>query len=334
MRPLRYTRATEVAQAVAAVSADPASAFLAGGTTEVDLVRLGVAPHDLLVDINDLPLDDIEDLPGGGLRIGALARMTDVARDPRVVARYPGISQALLLGASEQLRNMASMGGNLCQRVRCAYFRDGVSPCNKRDPGTGCSALDGQNRGHAILGTSEHCIATHPSDVAVALVAFDAQVHSIGPSGTRTVAIENFYLQPGDTPHIEHPLEHGELIVAMEVPALPLAAQSLYLKFRDRQSYEFALVSVLAALRVQDGLVADVRLALGGVGTIPWRARRAEAQLIGAPATTTSFADAAAAELRLAVVREHNAFKVPLAQRAIVRGLSEAMAAAAPGGPR
>ncbi|MFD1522012.1 xanthine dehydrogenase family protein subunit M [Pseudonocardia yunnanensis] len=334
MRPLRYTRATGVTQAVATVSADPASAFLAGGTTEVDLVRLGVTAHDLLVDINDLPLDDVEDLPGGGLRIGALARMNDVARDPRVVARYPGISQALLLGASEQLRNMASMGGNLCQRVRCAYFRDGVSPCNKRDPGTGCSAHDGQNRGHAILGTSEHCIATHSSDVAVALVAFDAQVHSIGPSGARVVAIEDFYLQPGDTPHIEHPLEHGELIVAMEVPALRMAAQSLYLKFRDRQSYEFALVSVLAALQVQDGLVADVRLALGGVGTIPWRARRAEAQLVGAPATTTSFADAAAAELRTAVVREHNAFKVPLAQRAIVRGLSEAMAAATPEGPR
>jgi xanthine dehydrogenase YagS FAD-binding subunit len=334
MRPLRYTRATEVAQAVATVSADPTSAFLAGGTTEVDLVRLGVAPHDLLVDINDLPLDDVDELPGGGLRIGALARMNDVARDPRVVARYPGISQALLLGASEQLRNMASMGGNLCQRVRCAYFRDGVSPCNKREPGTGCSALDGQNRGHAILGTSEHCIATHPSDVVVAFVAFDAHVSAIGPSGARTVAIEDFYLQPGDTPHIEHPLEHGELIVAIEVPPVPMAPQSLYLKFRDRQSYEFALVSVLAALQVQDGLVVDARLALGGVGTTPWRARRAEAQLVGAPATAESFADAAAAELRTAVVREHNAFKVPLAQRAIVRGLTEAMATAAPGGAR
>jgi xanthine dehydrogenase YagS FAD-binding subunit len=334
VRPLSYRRAAEIGEAVATVSTEPTSAFLAGGTTEVDLVRLGVARHDLLVDINDLPLADIENLPGGGLRIGALARMNDVARAAQVVDMYPGIAQALLLGASEQLRNMATMGGNLCQRVRCAYFRDNVSPCNKREPGTGCSALDGQNRGHAILGTSEHCIATHPSDVAVALVAFDAVVHTIGPSGARIIPIENFYLLPGRTPHIEHPLEHGELIVAIEVPPLPVARGSLYLKFRDRQSYEFALVSVLSALLVQDGRITEVRLALGGVGTTPWRARRAEAQLVGAPATAGSFAAAAAAELDAAVLHEHNAFKQELAQRAIVRGLEQAMVSAVHGGAR
>jgi xanthine dehydrogenase YagS FAD-binding subunit len=322
MRPLSYSRAQNVDDAIAMVGADPASAFLAGGTTEVDLVRLGVAHPDLLVDINELPLAEIEDLPGGGLRIGALARMSDVARTPSVMERYPAISEALLLGASEQLRNMASMGGNLCQRVRCPYFRDNVSPCNKREPGTGCSALGGLNRGHAILGTSEHCIATHPSDVAVALVAFDAVVQTIGPSGPREIAIDDFYLPPGDTPEREHPLEHGELIIAIELPRSEIARNSLYLKFRDRQSYEFALVSVAAALDVRDGVAAEVRLALGGVGTKPWRARRAEAELIGAPATAERFAAAAAAELEPADVREHNAFKVELAQRAIVRALT------------
>ena len=325
MRPLSYTRAENVDDAIAIVGADPASAFLAGGTTEVDLVRLGVARPDLLVDINQLPLAEIEDVPGGGLRIGALARMSDVARAPSVMERYPAISEALLLGASEQLRNMASMGGNLCQRVRCAYFRDNVSPCNKREPGTGCSALDGLSRGHAILGTSEHCIATHPSDVAVALVAFDAVVQTIGPSGPREIAIDDFYLLPDGTPEVEHPLEQGELIAAIELPPLAIAGNSVYLKFRDRQSYEFALVSVAAALEIRGGVVAGVRLALGGVGTKPWRARRAEAQLEGAPATAEQFAVAAAAELEPAQVREHNAFKVELTQRAIVRALTLAM---------
>jgi xanthine dehydrogenase YagS FAD-binding subunit len=223
MRPLSYTRVEDVEEAVSTVGGDPASAFLAGGTTEIDLIRLGVERPDLLVDINRLPLAEVDDLAGGGLRIGALARMSDVARAPGVAERYPAISQALLLGASQQLRNMASMGGNLCQRVRCSYFRDGVSPCNKRAPGSGCSALDGLNRGHAILGTSDSCLATHPSDVAVALVAFDASVHTLGPNAVRTIPIDDFYLLPGDTPEREHPLEHGELIVAIEVPPLALA---------------------------------------------------------------------------------------------------------------
>ena len=325
MRALSYLRATGIGEAVATVSAHPGSAFLAGGTTEVDLVRLGVARPELLVDINDLPLADVEQLTGGGIRIGALARMNDVARAPVVVQRYPAISQALLLGASEQLRNMASMGGNLCQRTRCAYFRDNISPCNKREPGTGCSAWDGLNRGHAILGTSEHCIATHPSDVAVALVAFDAVVQTVGPNGTRSIPLDDFFLPPGDTPEVEHPLEQGELIVAIEVPPAEIARDSHYLKLRDRQSYEFALVSVCAALRVRDGSVAEVRLALGGVATKPWRARRAEARLTGAPATAESFAQAAAEELSAAQVRQHNAFKVELTQRAIVRALTQAM---------
>jgi xanthine dehydrogenase YagS FAD-binding subunit len=329
MRPLSYVRVHDVDTAVRTVAADPASTFLAGGTTEVDLIRLGVTTPDVLVDINHLPLAEVADAADGGVRIGALARMSDVARAAAVVERYPGMSQALLLGASEQLRNMASMGGNLCQRVRCAYFRDGVSPCNKREPGTGCSALGGLNRGHAVLGTSEHCIATHPSDVAVALVAFDASVQTIGPRGTRTIAIDDFYLLPGDTPHLEHPLEHGELIAAIDVPALPLARTSRYLKFRDRESYEFALVSVLAAIEVRNGLVAGVRLALGGVGTKPWRARRAEEVLTGGPATAEAFARAAAEELRPAVTREHNAFKVEFARRVVVRGLVTAMAGGA-----
>jgi len=325
MRPLSYVRVRDVDEAVTAVARDPASAFLAGGTTEVDLIRLGVTAPDVLVDINALPLADVSGTSGGGLRIGALARMSDVARHSAVQAGYPGMSEALLLGASEQLRNMASMGGNLCQRVRCAYFRDGVSPCNKRVPGSGCSALDGFNRGHAILGTSDHCIATHPSDVAVPLVAFDATVLTTGPRGSRSIPIDDFYVLPGDTPEIEHPLDHGELVTAIEVPGLPLARTSRYLKFRDRQSYEFALVSVLAAIRVEQGAVAEVRLALGGVGTKPWRARRAEAALAGGPATAEAFARAAAEEMRPAVTRPLNAFKVRFAERAIVRGLTTAM---------
>lgn len=322
MRPLSYARPHDAATAVGLVERNPAAAFLAGGTTEVDLLRIGVHRHDLLVDINELPYREVEELPGGGLRLGALSRMTDVARDPRVMARYPAVSQALLLGASEQLRNMASIGGNLCQRVRCGYFRDGISACNKRDPGTGCAALDGVNRGHAVLGTSRHCIATHPSDLAVALVAFDAVVHVIGPGGSRAIAIDDFYLLPGDAPQREHPLGRGELIVAVDLPGPVIAVRSTYVKIRDRQSYEFALVSVAAAMAVSDGIVREVRLALGGVGTKPWRARRAEAELVGAPATRESYERAAAAELSAAEVREYNAFKVPLAQRTIARVLA------------
>jgi xanthine dehydrogenase YagS FAD-binding subunit len=325
MRPITYSRAADVDDALALAAANPASAFLAGGTNEVDLIRAGISPSAHLVDINDLPLTGIEDRADGGLHIGALARMSDVARNPSVADRYPAISRALLLSASEQLRNMASIGGNLRQRTRCSYLRDGVSPCNKRDHGSGCAALEGLNRGHAVLGTSEHCIATHPSDVAVALVAFDAVVKTLGPRGERALPIDDFFLLPGDTPEVEHPIGPGELILGIDVPGAPIAQRSTYLKFRDRQSYEFALVSVAAALAVEDGVVADVRLALGAVGTKPWRARRAEAELVGGPASEAAFRRAAAAELEAAVVREHNAFKVELAQRAIVRGLSHCL---------
>src|SRR3954464_10770324 len=249
MRPLSYSRVDNVEDAVA-LGREPGTAFLAGGTTEVDLIRARMAHPDHLIDINDLPLTAVEDRPDGGVHIGALARMSDVARTPGVIERFPAVSRALLLGASEQLRNMASMGGNLRQRTRCAYLRDGVSPCNKRLPGSGCAALEGFNRGHAILGTSEHCIATHPSDVAVALNAFDAVIHTIGPDGAREIAFDDFFLLPGEEPYAEHPLAHGELIVAITVPPAPLARRSIYLKFRDRQSYEFALVSVAAAAEV------------------------------------------------------------------------------------
>jgi xanthine dehydrogenase YagS FAD-binding subunit len=322
MRPFSYVRVGDAATAIALVAERPDGVFLAGGTTEVDLVRQDVLRPGLLVDINDLPLDVIEDLPDDGLRIGALARMSDVARAPGVIDRFPVISQALVLGASAQLRNMASMGGNLCQRVRCSYFRDTAAPCNKRDPGSGCAALDGVNRGHAILGVSDKCIATHPSDVAVPLTALDAVVHTRGPGGERAIGIDEFFLLPGDAPHLEHPLEQGELITAIEVPGTPVARRSLYLKFRDRQSYEFALASVAAAIRIDDGTITEVRLALGGVATKPWRARRAEATLLGQPATAASFAQAAARELAAATPQPMNTFKVELAQRAIVRALS------------
>jgi xanthine dehydrogenase YagS FAD-binding subunit len=332
MRPISYARATGVENAIATVLADPESAFLAGGTTEVDLLRLDVVRPTALVDINALPLGRIEDLADGGLRIGALARMSDVAESPNVVKRFPMIAQALVLGASPQLRHMASMGGNLLQRVRCSYFRDGVSPCNKRAPGSGCSALEGINRGHAVLGTSERCIATHPSDLAVALVALDAVVHTDGPSGARAIPIDEFFLLPGETPHREHPIEHGELIVAIEVPAAPAARTSLYLKMRDRESYEFALASAAVTLRVEGGVIRDVRLALGGVATKPWRARRAERVLLGAPAETASFARGAREELAAATPRGLNAFKVELAQRTIVRALETAAGMATVGG--
>jgi len=321
VRAISYTRATDVGDAVAAVTGDPGSSFLAGGTTEVDLLRLDVLRPHRLVDINRLPLAGIENRSDGGLVIGALARMSEVAEARAVVERFPMLSQALLLGASAQLRNMASMGGNLMQRVRCGYYRDTESACNKRVPGSGCSALEGVHRGHAILGTSEHCIATHPSDAAVALVALDAVVHVEGTHGSRGIPIDDFFLLPGDTPEREHPLTPGELITAIEVPPAPVARGSCYLKVRDRESYEFALASAAAALALEDGVIREVRLALGGVATKPWRARVAEGALVGQRADADVFARAAGAELAPAVTRPMNAFKAELARRTLVRAL-------------
>jgi xanthine dehydrogenase YagS FAD-binding subunit len=321
VRPITYSRAADADGAIATVSADPTSDFLAGGTSEIDLLRQNVLAPRRLVDINDLPLTGVGEAPDGGLRIGALTRMSEAAASPLVRERFPVLSQALEEGASPQLRNMASMGGNLLQRVRCSYFRDAHSPCNKRDPGSGCSAIEGFSRGHAVLGTSEHCIAAHPSDAAVALAALDARVHTRSERGEHTYGTDDFFLTPGHTPHREHALEHGELVTAIEVPSAPVARRSLYLKVRDRAGYEFALVSVAAALSLVDGTIADVRLALGGVGTKPWRAHRAEGVLLGAPAQRENFASAARTELADAQPTSDNAFKVELAQSAIVRAL-------------
>ncbi|GGV31841.1 xanthine dehydrogenase family protein subunit M [Streptomyces spectabilis] len=325
MRPISYLRpdGTQdgIESALRAVATDPGSHFLAGGTTEVDLLRQHVLSPHRLVDINRLPLAGIEELPDGGLRIGALTRMSEVAAAPAVRRRFPFVARALELGASAQLRHMASMGGNMMQKVRCGYYRDAESRCNKRLPGSGCAALGGVSRTHAILGTSEHCIATHPSDVAVPLAALDARIHTRTLDGAHTYDTDAFFLAPGDTPDREHPLTHGELITAIEVPALAMAERSLYLKVRDRESYEFALVSVAAALDVEDGVVKGVRIALGGVGTRPWRARRAEDALVGAVATAQSFDLAARAELGAARTTAMNAFKPELARRTLVRAL-------------
>ncbi|MEV8016121.1 xanthine dehydrogenase family protein subunit M [Streptomyces sp. NPDC086554] len=321
MRPISYSRASDVTGAIATVTADPTSDFLAGGTTEIDLLRQNVLQPRRLVDINDLPLTQIEDRPDGGVYIGAVARMSDVAEAPGVRERFPMLAEALVLGASAQLRHMATMGGNMMQRVRCGYFRDAVSPCNKRDPGSGCSAIDGFNRGHAVLGAGDSCIATHPSDVAVALMALEARIHTEGASGRRVYAIDDFFLLPGDTPHLEHPLEHGELIVGIEVPYTPVAGNALYLKVRDRESYEFALASVAVGVTISDGVIRDARLALGGVATKPWRARRAEEILRGATADRETFVRAAREELAAARTTPLNEFKVELAQRTMVRAL-------------
>ncbi|MEO3755516.1 xanthine dehydrogenase family protein subunit M [Streptomyces sp. B6B3] len=322
MRPISYSRPTAVADAVRAVSADPDSSYLAGGTTEIDLLRQNVLTPRRLVDINELPLAGIEETPEGGLRIGALTRMSDTAVHPLVRERFPLVAQALELGASPQLRNMASLGGNLLQRVRCSYYRDAQAPCNRRDPGTGCSALQGVNRGHAVLGTSDHCIATHPSDVAVALTALDARIHTRHERGNDSHHIDDFFRLPGDTPHIEHPLGQGELITAIEIPDTPTARTSLYLKVRDRESYEFALASVAATLLLERGRISGVRLALGGVATKPWRARQAEQVLLGATPDQDVFARAAREELAPARPTPMNAFKVELAQRTLVRALT------------
>jgi xanthine dehydrogenase YagS FAD-binding subunit len=321
MNPFAYTRTDDPAAAVKQVSGDARAAFLAGGTSLLDLMKLRVESPAQLVDINAVPLNKIE-ATDGGLRVGALVSNTDLAYHDAVRKDFPALSEALLSGASPQLRNMASVGGNLMQRTRCYYFRDGISPCNKRKPGSGCAALEGFNRIHAVLGGSDQCIATHPSDMAVALVALDAVVKVRGPKGERSIKAADFHLLPGDKPERETALEHGELITAVELTRSPLAARSHYLKVRDRASYEFALASAAVALEVKDGVIRAARLALGGVATKPWRATEAEKALVGQKPTEAVFAAAAKAALKDAKPQKYNGFKIELAQRTIVRALT------------
>jgi xanthine dehydrogenase YagS FAD-binding subunit len=313
MRPFELT----APETVEAALASPGT-FLAGGTTLVDLMKLNVLTPQHVQDINALPLRGIDTTDG--LRIGALERMGDVARHPGV---YPVISEALLLSASQQLRNMASIGGNLLQRTRCGYFRDVAMPCNKREPGSGCPAISGANRMHAVLGTSDSCVATHASDVAVALVALDAEIRLAGADGTRTVRLADFYRLPGDTPEVENDLRPGELITEVVVPRLDWAQRSTYVKVRDRQSYEFALCSAAVALDIQDSRVVDARVAVGGVATRPWRLTGVEAALRGAPATPEGFEAAASVAAEDAKPLSGNSFKPSLLKRTVVRALIE-----------
>jgi xanthine dehydrogenase YagS FAD-binding subunit len=321
MKPFRYERAGDAQAAVAMLAEEPEGAFLGGGTNLVDLMKLGVAQPQVLIDVSHLPYNRVELLSDGSVRIGAAVRNSDLAADRTIRSRYPLLAQALLAGASGQLRNLATTGGNLLQRTRCVYFQDISKPCNKREPGSGCPAREGYHRNLAILGASEACIATHPSDMAVALVALDAVVRVLGSNGERTIPLTSFHRLPGAEPQRDTVLEHGELITAVDLPPLAFATHSLYRKVRDRASYAFALVSVAAAIDVADGIVRDSRIAFGGVAHVPWRARKAEAALRGAAATEEVFRQAADAELADAQPLRDNAFKVPLARNILVRTL-------------
>jgi xanthine dehydrogenase YagS FAD-binding subunit len=319
-----YSRAADVADAIRQIAADPQAKFIAGGTNLIDLMKYDVERPARLIDISRLPLKTVEDTASGGLRICALVPNTDLAYHPAIEQRYPMLGSAILAGASQQLRNMASTGGNLLQRTRCHYFYDVATPCNKREPGSGCSAINGINRMHAILGTSEACIATHPSDMCVALAALEATVHVAGPAGERAIAFEEFHRLPGDTPQRDTNLGANEIITAIELPARGFAKNYTYVKVRDRLSYAFALVSVAAALELDGDAISEARLALGGVAHKPWRDKAAEAALRGQPATRATFQKAADMLLRDAEVYGHNAFKIELARRVIVRALTQA----------
>ena len=319
-----YARATDVADAIRQIAADPEAKFIAGGTNLIDLMKYNVERPLRLIDITHLPLKTVEETANGGVRIGALVPNSDLAYHPLIEKRYPLLSSAILAGASQQLRNMASTGGNLLQRTRCFYFYDVATPCNKREPGSGCSARDGINRINAILGTSEACIATHPSDMCVALAALEAKVHVAGPAGERTIAFADFHRLPGNTPEVDTNLKPNEIITAIELPAQGLAANYSCLKIRDRLSYAFALVSVAAALELEGNRIKEARLALGGVAHKPWRNLETELAMRGKPADAPAFAEAAAVLLRDAKGFAHNAFKIDLARRAIVRTLRQA----------
>lgn len=322
MKPFTYARANDPLAAISAVTQGPGCEFIAGGTDMVQLLKAGLrAPHHL-VDINALPLNEIE-VGVAGARLGALARMADVADHPGIVENFPAISQALLLSASAQLRNMASIGGNLLQRTRCSYFRDAnFAPCNKRNPGSGCAAIGGENRMHAIVGGSDACVATHASDLAVALVALDAVIRLRSAEGERRIALEEFHTLPGDTPHIENVLRPGELIVGVDVPHAAHARRSHYLKVRDRTSYEFALTSAAVGLNIESGRVRSARVAMGGIGTKPWRLRAVEEALVGTGVGDIAAWPAAAERVAVdARPLKKNAFKVQLASRTILRAL-------------
>jgi xanthine dehydrogenase YagS FAD-binding subunit len=329
MQTFNYVKAASIDKALGAANG---AKFIAGGTTLVDLMKLSVETPSGLVDINILPLDKIEPLPNGGLRIGAMVRNSDLAWNADVQKNYAVLSQAILSGASPQLRNMATTGGNLLQRTRCMYFREptagtpGGYGCNKRTPGTGCAALEGFNRSHAILGTTDQCIATHPSDMCVAMAALEATILVEGPKGKRTIPFADFHKLPGNTPHIENALEPGELITYVELPKPVEGAKSVYLKLRDRASYEFALASAAVVARVEGGHIRYVRVAMGGVGTKPWRSHEAEAALMGKAVDAAHFRTAAEAALKDAKPRTDNAFKVELAKRCLVRTLKLATA--------
>ena len=329
MNPFSYTRVTEVAEAVELISSDASARVVAGGTNLLDLMKERVEQPGRLVDITHLPLGKIEVTARGGLRLGALATNTEVAYHPLVERRYPLLSKAILAGASAQLRNMASVGGNLLQRTRCMYFYDRAARCNKRVSGTGCSAINGLNRAHAILGTSEYCIATHPSDMCVALAALDAEILVTGAGGERSIPFGELHRLPGETPEIDTTLRRDELITAVELPPDGFATHYAYVKIRERASYAFALVSVAAVLRLEEGSIAEARIALGGVAHKPWRDRQVEALLHSRRATPESFRAAAEAMLRDARGFGHNDFKIELAKRAIVRALTQASGASA-----
>ena len=324
MNPFTYTRVANVASAVKEVSGDDGAVFIAGGTNLIDLMKENVTRPTRLVDITGVPLGRIEELPDGGLRLGALVTNADTAYHPEVERRYPMLSRAILAGASAQLRNMAKNGGNPMQRTRCYYFYDTATPCNKREPGTGCAAIDGFNRIHAIFGTSEQCIAVHPSDMCVALTALEAVVRVSGPTGERSIPFAEFHRLPGDTPHIDNNLRNGEIITAIDLPKRGFPSHYAYLKVRDRTSYAFALVSVAVGLEMKGDIVTEARLALGGVAHKPWRDTDAEAMLKGLSVTTDHFEAVASAILREAKGFGHNDFKIALAQRAIVRALQHA----------
>jgi xanthine dehydrogenase YagS FAD-binding subunit len=323
VRPFTYQRATGVRAAVATWDEQPNAMYLGGGTNLVDLMRLGVASPEALVDVTRVVDDTIEESADGGLRIGAGVRNGDLTAHPLVRRRYPMLAQAVLSGASGQIRNMATVGGNLLQRTRCSYFQDTSKPCNKRRPGSGCPAREGDHRNLAIIGHSASCVATHPSDMAVALVALGAIVHVEGRDGPRTVPMPGLHRLPGDEPDRDTVLAPGDLITAVEVPELPFATRSRYRKVRDRASFAFAVVSVAAALDVSDGVVRDCRIALGGVAHVPWRAESAESVLRGAPATAAEFERAAEAELAQARPLPENGFKVPLARNVLVAVLTD-----------